>query len=247
MNTLIDLAREFLFTREKYKKLRLGYLARRGLAYLFYIPMTWHYRRCMRDRAFTFAGKTYRYFCHLYNATWRNDRAIEVPIIRDLLWQWRGMRILEVGNVMGHYFKGRHDVLDKYERADGIINEDAVSFSPLRKYDLVISVSTLEHIGWDENPKHPEKLLKALDNLRRNVLQPRGKMLVTLPLGYNSYMDGLLAKGKLPLDGIRCMERESHRSQEWREVPWDPKRVKEAECREGYGTTVVVFATLRSV
>jgi hypothetical protein len=38
-------------------------------------------------------------------------------------------------------------VLDKYEQAPGVINEDVVSFSPPQKYDLIVSVSTLEHVG----------------------------------------------------------------------------------------------------
>ena len=44
-----------------------------------------------------------------------------------------------------------HDVLDKYEKGNNVINDDVVSFSTEVKYDLIVSVSTLEHVGWDEN------------------------------------------------------------------------------------------------
>lgn len=248
MKTLLNLLCEFALTKSPYKRKRLQYLIRKGLAYLFlYIPLTWYYKRTRKQETFKIAGKEYYYHYGLYNATWRNERAVEVPIVKDLLWQWRGMRILEVGNVTGHYFRCSHDILDRYERGTGILREDIVNFSPLVKYDLIVSISTLEHIGWDETPRQPEKLLKALDSLRRNVLQPRGKMLVTLPLGHNNYLDGLLEKGKLPFDSIHCLQRDSHHSKEWQEASWSPEKVKEAKCKEGYGTTIVVIATLKGI
>jgi hypothetical protein len=43
-----------------------------------------------------------------------------------------GRNVLEVGNVLSHYFPVHHDVLDKYEKAKGVINEDVVEFSPAK-------------------------------------------------------------------------------------------------------------------
>lgn len=49
-------------------------------------------------RFFTFRGKQYRYFYHRYNQTWKNERAVEIPIARELVQEYRGRSILEVGS-----------------------------------------------------------------------------------------------------------------------------------------------------
>ena len=243
MSVLIDLAREFLFTRNKYKRKNLGYLIRKGLAYLYYVPMTWYYKRTW-TATFRFGGVTHRYFCHLYNATWRNERAVEMPIVLDYMKEYRsrhGGTVLEVGNVLSHYYKHYFTVLDKYEVGEGIINEDAAAYTPSRKFNLILSISSLEHVGWDEDTPAPRKLLEAIDNLKENCLTSGGKLLATMPVGYNPYLDDLLLKDKLPFESIRCMRRSSHKSRKWKEVKWNPQIVHEAENREGYGTTIVVI------
>ena len=75
--------------------------------------------------------------------------------------------MLEVGNVLSHYQRVCHDIVDKYEAREGVINEDVVSFDPGRRYALIVSISTLEHVGWDENPRETDKVSRALDNLER--------------------------------------------------------------------------------
>ena len=158
----------------------------------------YYHRIFMSRKTFIFNGKTYYYFVHKYNTTWKNERAVEVPIIWDIVrehYRW-GKRVLEVGNVLSHYFRIFHDVLDKYEIAEGVINQDVVDFKPTWKYDLIVSISTLEHVGWDEEPKEPEKVLKAFENLKQ-CLNPGGKIIVTLPLGYNPELDELLKERRM--------------------------------------------------
>src|SRR5579872_7186960 len=84
----------------------------------------WLIRLTGSPGSFEFRGKTYLYFWHRYNATWRNERAVEIPIAREFIAQSRGGNVLEVGNVLSHYGPVQHDVLDKYEKAEGVINED---------------------------------------------------------------------------------------------------------------------------
>ena len=66
---------------------------------------------------FTFRGKRYPYFYHPYNTTWRNMRALEIPItedaIRNAIKNNPLAKILEVGNVLSHYFQVSHQILDK--------------------------------------------------------------------------------------------------------------------------------------
>src|SRR4030042_2245713 len=140
----------------------------------------YHYKCFKSARTFTLQGHTYTYFCHKYNTTWRNERAVEIPIMLKIVKNYHGEKMLEVGNVLSHYFSVHHDILDKYEKAAGVINKDVIEFKPSNKYDLIIAISTLEHIGWDERPQDPMKILGAIENLK-NCLAPKGRIVVTLP------------------------------------------------------------------
>ncbi len=170
------------------------------------------------SRTFRFQGRHYGYFCHRYNNTWRNERAVEVPIIWQMVEGNREGRVLEVGNVLSHYFPVSHDVLDKYEANEGVINQDVADFQTSKKYDLIVSISTLEHVGWDEFPQSPRKILRAIDNLK-SILTPGGKIAVTIPLGYNPVLDGLLINGKVPFTRRFFMKRVS-RDNQWEEADW---------------------------
>jgi hypothetical protein len=85
-------------------------------------------------------------------------------------------------------------------------------------YDLIVSISTLEHVGWDETPRDPGKILRALDNLIR-LSSPGGRIVVTLPMAYNPNVDALLREGRLPLTHRFCLKRVS-RDNRWEEVEW---------------------------
>ena len=101
------------------------------------------------------------------------------------------------GNVLTHYVNVCWDVLDKYETGEKIINKDVVDFKPIAKYDLIFSISTLEHVGFDEFEKDSEKILRAIDNVKSNCLAPGGKFFVTLPIGWNYNLDKFLKDGKI--------------------------------------------------
>ncbi|HOV33266.1 MAG TPA: methyltransferase domain-containing protein [Candidatus Hydrogenedens sp.] len=121
-----------------------------------------------------------------------------------------------MGNVLSHYFHIEHDVVDKYEKAEGVINEDVVNFRSSKKYDLIVSIYTLEHVGWDENPREPEKIFKAIENLE-TLLSPGGKIVITLPIGWNQELDRFLREGKLKFDKQYCFKRIS-KDNEWVET-----------------------------
>jgi hypothetical protein len=180
------------------------------------------YKAFKSSRTFSFDGKTYKYFQHKYNTTWRTERAVEIPIIWDILKKHPGKKILEIGNVLSHYFAVGHDILDKYEHAPGVVNQDVVDFHPGRKYDLIISISTLEHVGWDEEPKEPSKILAAIDNLK-SCIAPGGTIVVTLPLGQNPVLDRLLDEQKIPFLRRHCFKSISH-DNIWVETNWEDIR-----------------------
>lgn len=119
---------------------------------------------------------------------------------------------------MSYVYPVGHDILDKYEIAEGVINEDVVSFCPGKSYDLIFSIVTMQCIGWDEFPRDSTKILPTLKNLNR-LLTPEGKIMVTLGLGYNTEMDKLLKRGVLGFDEISYMKKNS--DFEWIEATYE--------------------------
>lgn len=192
-----------------------------------------------RQGTFIFNGKQYHYFYHMYNQTWRNERAVEIPIvwraIQDHLKNYPNAKVLEVGNVMSHYFPyyvQRYqkifswDIVDKYEKSEEvkIINEDIVRFNPSRKYSFILSISTLEHIGFQEHIYggepifEPDKVLKALENMI-NLLDVCGTMIVTIPLGENPYLDKMLINDRIKFTETYAMMKIDRN--EWQNVSLD--------------------------
>lgn len=171
---------------------------------------------------FTFGGQRYHYFYHPYNTTWRNERAAEIPIVLAILRQYSGQQVLEVGNVLSHYFFVNHDVIDKYEKWPGVINVDAADYRPSLKYDLIVSISTMEHVGWDEQPHDSAKIMRTIRNLKSS-LAPKAKLVLTLPVGYNMDLDRLLDGQSIGFSEKRCLKRIS-KDNRWVEVSWEDIR-----------------------
>jgi SAM-dependent methyltransferase len=169
-------------------------------------------------RTFDFQGKHYRYVQRRYHSAWRSERVVEVPIVWDVVREYEGRKVLEVGNVLCHYYPVTHDRIDKYERAPGVWNEDIVDFRSQKRYDLIVSISTLEHVGWDEDPRDPDKIHQAMAALKR-LSADGGRIVVTLPMAYNPELDARLRDGRIPFSRRSCLRRVS-RDNRWREVEW---------------------------
>lgn len=175
-------------------------------------------KRRLQNSQFVFSGKTFHYFCHPYNATWRNERSVEIALAKDKLAELSGRKILEVGNVMAYYYPSKHVVVDKYEVALGVQNIDIVDFNPETRFDLIVSISTLEHVGWDETPREPGKVSVALQNLQR-LLAEGGELFATVPLGHNPYLDEMLSSNQIPANEVGYLKRLSRNG--WREATKD--------------------------
>jgi hypothetical protein len=83
-----------------------------------------------------------------------------------------------------------------------------------------VSISTLEHIGFDEKIKEPLKIIKAINNLKENCLNKKGVIIFTLPLGYNLPLDNLLKQKKIRLDKAYYLKRTSNFLNQWQETSW---------------------------
>jgi SAM-dependent methyltransferase len=174
----------------------------RGLFFTTVLPF-------VAERRFTLDGRDYRY-CWDRTGTWRSERAVELPVAIAAAQEADPDRTLEVGNVLRRYTDLQHAVIDRYEAAPGVQNADAETFDG-GPYDLIVSVSTIEHIGFDELPRDPGKVFRAVENLRGR-LAPGGRMLATVPLGYNRDLDDALTGGALSAEVSYLMRRSKPQS-----------------------------------
>ena len=164
---------------------------------------------------FELDGRRYPYLFHRHKFTWLTERAVEVPVAQALVDQHSPDRVLEIGNVLSHYRPQQHQVVDKYEQAPGVINRDVLELEGLDEFDLIVAISTLEHVGWDESPREPAKAARAVSVLR-SLLAPGGLLAITVPVGYNAAFDAVLRSGEVPLDRAVALRRAG--GTRWREV-----------------------------
>jgi SAM-dependent methyltransferase len=141
--------------------------------------------------SFAFCGRKLPYCLDIHNQAFANERTVEVPIA--LTWFPLAGDILEIGNVLGQYATFARTVVDKYERDERVLNIDIVDYAPGRTFDLILSVSTFEHIGFDEDPKDPDKVDAAVRKAK-SLLKPGGRFLMTVPINWNPGLDAKLAR-----------------------------------------------------
>tara|TARA_A100001037_G_C15099675_1_gene613307 strand:- start:410 stop:1135 length:726 start_codon:yes stop_codon:yes gene_type:complete len=171
----------------------------------------------LKSRRFSLRGREWDCVYHDHNVTWSNERCVEVGLGLAYFDEFKGQSILEVGNVMSHYADTSHPVVDKYEHAPGVINEDIVAYRTGERFDLVFSISTLEHIGFDDDATGVSagKILDAIDACKA-LLAPGGRFAFTVPIGYNPDLDELIRRRALGMARTEFLIRRGPR--EWEEA-----------------------------
>jgi hypothetical protein len=180
---------------------------------------------------FSYKGKLLSYNRIPYNNV--AERAIEIPIVFDYLYGCKTTdRILEVGNVLSYYESETSQVarkiLDKYEIGANVINEDLMDISNGERYDVIVSISTVEHIGqnWDEYVKQGYKVISTEESTPRDLEAPlqaiakiyslldnSGRAMITVPFGKltdgfwyiqfsQDYLEKLITKYNLPQESL---------------------------------------------
>jgi|HubBroStandDraft_1064217.scaffolds.fasta_scaffold00972_8 hypothetical protein len=183
-----------------------------------------------RRRTFRAGGEEFPYLAR----TATTERCIEVPWVVAHLARAgvSGDRVLEVGNVLSQYTDLAHVIVDKYELDPRVSNVDVLEYRPPRRFPIVVSISTLEHVGFDEPRREPGKFLRALRYLRETCLAEDGRMLVTLPFGYNPEVDEQILSRSVELGAV-CLLRRTSSLNLWQEV--DPLRLSDDPSRYRYG------------
>lgn len=163
----------------------------------------------LRDGSFEVWGENYQYFLHKHNTTWANERAVELAVAKRFVERSDGGTLLEFGNVLSHYGNVAADeIVDRYEKWPGVLNIDVLEYEPDFKFDRIVSVSTIEHVGWDEPQIDEDKALSALLHLR-SLLASNGVMFVTIPFGHHPRLDELIASGDIPTERQATLIRQS--------------------------------------
>lgn len=193
---------------------------------------------------FEWRGERLPYLISDYNTTALNERCFEAAIANawHMSNEMMDPRLLEVGNVMSHYGWSEHDVVDLFEVAPGVRNEDVRELTG--EYDRILSISTVEHVGQSEGLPSEwgphDAVWRMMDKLVHG-----GEMLLTVPFGQNPYLDGQILRGELgPLCGgsdtyVGTMTRALDGTWDWHEGPpawWSPGR------ENGWATAVWVSA-----
>jgi hypothetical protein len=194
------------------------------LAYLKAIGLWLASRGNGPKKRFTFCGHHLSYFSHWYNLTWLNERRVEIPVMRQLLKAYPEGKRLEVGNVLRCYDPSlTHVVVDKYEKSSSscTFTEDAETFVRGAPYDLIFSISTLEHVGWDERPRDAQKIERTIKHLI-GLLKLGGTLIFTAPIGYSPPLDGFVQKN-VNSENIHCLKR-INKHNEWQECSWEEAR-----------------------
>jgi SAM-dependent methyltransferase len=152
------------------------------------------------------------------NNLMHSERPVELAIARSYLVpaQHAGAYILEVGNTLKQYMPGYQVVVDKFDQSGGVYAVDIMDFKPPQKFDLVISISTVEHIGWDEDCENrlPEALrdtgksLRAIEHMK-SLRKPGGSLVVTWPFGFHPTLDRMVLDGTVTMDTKLFMQRTS--------------------------------------
>jgi len=187
-------------------------------------PLQFAYHRVHKTE-FSLGGERYRYYCGKIDAM-DSERIVELAVALRFLDARRGLSLLEVGNVISTYLPAiPHTIVDKYERGGGILNVDIVDFLPPFRFATIISISTLEHVGFDEPIREPGKAARALDNLE-HLLEDNGKMLVTVPLGYNPEIDSLVKRADEKGWRVLFMRRVDSILDLWKETSLDEALTK---------------------
>ena len=194
-------------------------IKKRGVWKFFSYTLEYIYHNIEPRKSFVFKGKRFKVYRSLKNplTPWRGEREAELPIFKDYIDNYKSKAILEVGNVLMHYYATNHDVVDKYEVDKGVINEDVIDFKPNKKYDLIVSISTIEHIGWDEAPRKPKNVELAIDNLVK-LLNKGGTFVYSFSWGANQYLEEQIIKGKIKFSSRYLLRKVRG---VWKEVSFD--------------------------
>lgn len=136
--------------------------------------------------------KLYYDFWGPYNNPRTNERNIELPIGFWFIENY-GDNLVEIGEVTAMYREAKHPVYDlSSDQADR--RRDVFDINMTDKN--VLSISTVEHVGFGDygNKPEPHLAIEAIKKIRKEAQ----KYMITYPVGYNVELDDDLMESGIP-------------------------------------------------
>lgn len=164
---------------------------------------------------------------------WRSERGLEIALAKRAIDQFEPHKVLEVGNVLFHSGIIGHQVVDKYEVGPGVQNIDILEFKKQEPIDCLVSISTPEHVGWDEEPRDSDKARLALSHI--SDLSPN--LLITIPVGHHLIFEDDFING--PFDAVYLAVKTS-RSGRWERRPLEERKQIKYGSPFGYGNGILI-------
>jgi hypothetical protein len=172
----------------------------------------------MTDGTFEYNGRVYPYITAEYQSTRKNERAVELPIA--LHYYNEAGAVMEVGAVLPHYIPGwpkrAHPCIDLHEQFPAVINADVLTYEPMHMIDLVICVSTLDHLN------NADEVITAVERMK-SWLVPGGLLFATIPanqpskVGGGPWLDDVVLSGALDMTMYR-MDKVDPAGHNWQQV-----------------------------
>ena len=135
-------------------------------------------------------------FDHKHNRTITNERAVEIPLALRYLKAVgsAGEDLVEVGAVTPYYCDNDHRVIDPYDKR-GTIKARA------EDYDFtdenVLSISTIEHIGADNQYEARDPMVEGLAfKVLEKIYQESKSCFISWGMGFNLALDETVRKNQ---------------------------------------------------
>lgn len=131
-----------------------------------------------------------------YNSIRENERIVEIPIGKYFYDKYKNDNFVELGAVLNYYYDSNHIVYDKYDPHKNCTRLDFTDNKIDFKNMSVLSISTLEHVGFNDYGKQNGRY--SIDNwckgyfIIKNIIENSKNYLITFPIGYNIVLDGLI-------------------------------------------------------
>jgi hypothetical protein len=103
---------------------------------------------------------------------------------------------------------------------------------------LIVSISTLEHIGRDDDTNDPDKIFSVINNLR-NCLSAKGLLIFSIPIGYNQSLDNNIFQGNININDKYYLQRKT-KDNRWAEISEETAKLSQYNFPYRAGNAILI-------
>jgi hypothetical protein len=152
----------------------------------------------MHNFQYKLDGAWYTYFFHDFNCGHANSKRTERTVELALADYWLNKveNVCEVGAVSPYYWPNRiHEIVDPGDKHPQVTSKVSLFDCNFRNRN-VLSISTVEHVGTGE---YGISETRTAGEAITKIVNESSKCLITVPLGWNSFLDHFLRSDNLNL------------------------------------------------